>query len=102
MGIISSPHPLYMLEAFRRMGDVIDPELQEPDRQLTLTFRRYLTVRELQLRVSMVAGQLDESRPKGKSRASLLELFHINWPQRKAVMLREFLGTSELMTRDDS
>jgi hypothetical protein len=51
MGIISSPRPLHILEVSRAMGHVMDPELQEVGRELTLMFRRYLTVRDLQLRM---------------------------------------------------
>jgi hypothetical protein len=95
MGIISLPRPLHMLEVPRAMARVIDPELQEIDRELTLMSNWYLTVRDLKLRVFMIAEQLGESCPKGESRGSALDCFRINWPQRKAAMLREFLGASE-------
>jgi hypothetical protein len=39
----------------------MDRELQEIDRELTLMFRRDLTVRDLQLRVFVVAEQLGKS-----------------------------------------
>jgi hypothetical protein len=102
MGILSSPRSLHMLEVSRAMSHVMDPRLQEIDRELILLFTRSLTVRCLQLRVFVVAEPLDKSCPKAKSRVSLSEWPHINWRQSKAMMLREFLGTSELMTIDDS
>jgi hypothetical protein len=86
----------------RAMVHVTDPELDEIDHELTLIFKRYLTVRDLQLRVFVVSEQLGKSFSKEKSRGSSLERLHINWPQRKTVMLREFLGTSELMIGDHS
>jgi hypothetical protein len=102
MWVISSSRPLHVLEVSRAMTHVMDPELQEIDRELAVMFRRYLTVRDLHLRVFVVAEQLGKSCVKGKSRGSLLEWFHINWPQRKVALLPEPLGTSELVTRRDS
>jgi predicted lipid carrier protein YhbT len=56
-----------MLEVSRVMAHVMDPELQDFDHELASMFRRYLTVRDLQLRVLVVAEQLGERCPKGKS-----------------------------------
>jgi hypothetical protein len=67
-----------MLEVSMAMLDVMELELQEIERELTLMFRRYLTVRDLELKVFVVAEQFGESCPKGKSRGSLLEWLHIN------------------------
>jgi hypothetical protein len=91
-----------MPEMSRAMAHVMGAELPEIDREPTLMFRRCLTVRDLQLRVFVVAEELGESCRKGKSRGWLLEWFHINWPRRKVEMLREFLCMSELMRRGDS
>jgi hypothetical protein len=101
MEIIVSPLPLHLLEVSRAMAHVMNPELREIDRELTLIFRRYVTVLDLQLRLLVVAEQLGESCPKSELRGSLLERVYINWPQRKAVMLREFFGACELITKDD-
>jgi hypothetical protein len=102
MGIISSPRPLHILEVSRAMIHVMDPELQEIDRELTLIFKWYLTVADLQLKVFVVAEQLGKRCPKEQPRGLLLGWLHIKGPQTKIVMPREFLGTSELMTRGDS
>jgi hypothetical protein len=56
----------------------MDLKLQNIDREITLMLRQGLTVRNLQLRVFAVVEQLAESRPKEKSRRSLLEWLHIN------------------------
>jgi hypothetical protein len=71
MGIISSRRVLHMLNMSRALAHVMGPELQEID--LTLMFRRYLTICDLQLRVFVGAEQLGDSYPKGKCRGSLLE-----------------------------
>jgi hypothetical protein len=47
MGIISSRHPLHMLEVSTATAHLMDHELLEIDRELTSMFRQYLTVRGL-------------------------------------------------------
>jgi hypothetical protein len=64
MRAISSPRLLHMLEVSGAMAHVTNPELQEIDCELILTFRRYLTVRNLQLRVFVIAEQLGDVVPK--------------------------------------
>jgi hypothetical protein len=82
-GIVSLPRPLNIFEVSRAMAHVMDPELWEIVHVLTLMFKRYLTVRDLQLRLFVIAEQLGEGCPKEKSRGSLLEWLHINWLQEK-------------------
>jgi hypothetical protein len=50
-----------------------------------------LTVRDLQLRVLVVAEQLGERCPKGKSWGYRLEWLHINWRKEKLWCLGNFL-----------
>jgi hypothetical protein len=68
MGIISSPRPVHTLEVPRATAQVMDPELQEIDHEVTSMFRRYLTVRDFQLKMFVIAGQSGESCPKRESR----------------------------------
>jgi hypothetical protein len=101
MPIIYSSLLLHLFKVSRAMVHAMEGDLQEIDSDLISMLRRYVTLRDWQLQVFMVAEQLGESLPKGKSPRSLLEWPYIGWRQRNVLMLRGFLGHAELLERDD-
>jgi hypothetical protein len=62
---------------------VTEPKLQEIDCDLISKLRRYITLRDLQLRVFAITRQLEKAPPKGKLGSWPMEWPYINWPHKK-------------------
>jgi hypothetical protein len=101
MGVIASARPVHLMRIPRTTVCPLDTILEEVETGLMSIFRRRLHVRELGLRVGMLAMHLDQPPQEGKTRACMLQWLHVNSSESSRVLLREFMGHSELLATDN-
>jgi hypothetical protein len=102
MGILISPRAAHLLSAPGSNRDAVDGGLEEIELELAQMFRRSLNARELELQVQAIAAHVGANRPRGRAPTSFLVWLRDNWREANAIVLREFLGHTEWITRDDS
>jgi hypothetical protein len=99
--VIASPRFVYLMSTPRTLASVLDIILKEVETGLMSIFRRWLNARELDLRVGVLAMHLNQPPPEGKAAACMLQWLHANWSESGHVLLREFMGHSELLVPDN-